>query len=167
MGRKHRRYGKYIHVLTAGLILAASVPGCRDILRPVEDRPPAMSEPHTGRTPTGEETWTRGAETLKRLIESGDFQAALAKCEELLGRTPASGEAIPEILYRKGLIYIHYDNPAKDYRRALSAFRRIVDAHPASGRVEEAKIWIGILDGMEKTRQIDLEIERKKKELNR
>jgi hypothetical protein len=33
--------------------------------------------------------------------------------------------------------------------------------------VEEAKIWIGVFETMEKVKQIDIEIEEKKKELTR
>jgi hypothetical protein len=42
-----------------------------------------------------------------------------------------------------------------------------MEEFPESPRTEEARIWVGILETMEKTRQIDIEIEEKKRELRR
>ena len=46
----------------------------------------------------------------------------------------------------------------------FSGWRRIF---PASPLAEEARIWIGVLDAFEKAKQVDLDIEAKKKELSK
>jgi outer membrane protein assembly factor BamD (BamD/ComL family) len=66
-----------------------------------------------------------------------------------------------------GLSEIHYANPKKDIGKALAFFTRLEKEYPESRYVEEAKTWIGILQTMEKARQIDNEIEKKKREMGR
>ena len=64
-----------------------------------------------------------------------------------------------------GLIYVHYDNPERDYRKSMEYFTRLIEDYPQSALVEQAKIWVNILDIIEKEKQVDIEIEQKKKDL--
>jgi hypothetical protein len=64
-----------------------------------------------------------------------------------------------------GLISAHYANPKRDYKKSLIFFQRIEKEFPESPLVEEAKIWISVLQAFEKAKQVDLEIEQKKKGL--
>jgi hypothetical protein len=66
-----------------------------------------------------------------------------------------------------GLIHVHYANPKRNIGQAQIFFARLREEFPESPRTEEARIWVGILETMEKTRQIDIEIEEKKRELRR
>jgi hypothetical protein len=43
----------------------------------------------------------------------------------------------------------------------------LIDRDPQSPLVEQAKIWIGVLNVIEKSKQVDIEIEEMKKELSR
>ncbi|MGC1456401.1 MAG: tetratricopeptide repeat protein, partial [Nitrospirota bacterium] len=70
-----------------------------------------------------------------------------------------------EALFYMGLIYVHYGNLKKDYSKALTFFRRVAKEFPQSLRAEEAKIWVGVLEAIEKAKQVDIQIEEKKKEL--
>jgi outer membrane protein assembly factor BamD (BamD/ComL family) len=66
-----------------------------------------------------------------------------------------------------GLISAHYANPKKDYKKAMNYFMRIEKEFPDSPHVEESKIWVSVLRAFEKAKQVDLEIEQKKKGLGK
>ncbi|MDH5767649.1 MAG: hypothetical protein OEZ31_01650 [Nitrospirota bacterium] len=72
-----------------------------------------------------------------------------------------------EALFNIGLIYSHYGYQKKDYKKSLTFYKRLVRDFPMSPLVEQAKIWIGVLEVIEKTKQVDIEIEEKKKKLSR
>jgi hypothetical protein len=69
------------------------------------------------------------------------------------------------MLFDAGLLYAHYNNPRKDYRKSLGCFTRLLREHPGSPLREEAGIWVGVLETMENSKQVDLELEQKKKAL--
>jgi len=101
-----------------------------------------------------------------RLLLAGDFKSSFAENEKALA---LSGAASPGdiALFNMGLIYAHQNNPEKDYKKSIAYFNRLLNEFPKSGLAEQAKIWIGVLDVIEKSKQVDIEIELKKKELNR
>ena len=98
------------------------------------------------------------------LVGNGDFDGAIKESLDELARSPKSfpGDAA---LMNLGLISAHYNNPKKDYKKALAYFKRLEREFPQSPLVEEAKIWIGVLQSFEKAKQVDIEIENIKKEL--
>ena len=100
------------------------------------------------------------------LLEKGDFEGSLKEDQKALtlaGKQPPGDTA----LYNMGLIYVHYKNPNKNYEKAKAMFDRIVREYPDSPLAEEAKIWAGVLQVIEKLKQVDIDIEEKKKELSR
>jgi hypothetical protein len=103
---------------------------------------------------------------VQHLLHQGDFGSALRETQKALFVSPKSppGDAA---LFNLGLIHAHYAYPKKDYAKALGFFTRLKKDFPGSPLVEEAKIWIGVFETMEKVKQIDIEIEEKKKELTR
>ncbi|MBP1700356.1 MAG: hypothetical protein H6Q41_5544, partial [Deltaproteobacteria bacterium] len=69
-----------------------------------------------------------------------------------------------------GLIYAHSGNPKKDFRKALDSFRKMMTDYPKSPLFEQARIWAGVLQEnerlsqvIEKSRQVDMEIEERKR----
>lgn len=102
----------------------------------------------------------------QQLLARGDFAGALRANQEVLARFPQTPPG-DVALFNMGLIHIHYANPKRDIGQAQLFFARLVEEFPESPRMEEARIWVGILETMEKTRQIDIEIEEKKRELRR
>ena len=70
-------------------------------------------------------------------------------------------------LYNLGLIYAHVDNPAKDYKKSQIYFHVLTMQFPESEFAEEARIWLGLFETIEKIQQIDVEIEQQKKQLTR
>lgn len=85
--------------------------------------------------------------------------------EEVL--SPAEMHMSAAALYNMGLIYVHYKNPNKKYEKAKAVFERVVKEYQDSPLAEEAKIWAGVLQVIEKFKQVDIDIEEKKKELSR
>lgn len=102
----------------------------------------------------------------RALIDRGDFDGAVRVYQDALAR-PGTERGIGELLFELGLLHAHNKNPKKDYRKSQDYFRRLVREYPRSALVEEAKIWIDVLDTMEKSKRVDMQIEKMKKELTR
>ncbi len=103
---------------------------------------------------------------LRTINNAGDFEKALKRNQEILSmypKTPPSDEA----LFNIGLIYAHSENPQKDYKKSMDYFHRLLKEFPRSLFIEEAKMWIGVLQDIEKAMKVDIEIEEKKKELSK
>jgi hypothetical protein len=109
------------------------------------------------------------------------------------------GTAAPDVaLFNMGLISAHSSNLKRDYPRALSSFKTLVNQYPESPFMEQAKVWIQVLEErqriagerqklleekrnltrerealsqereklkytVEKTRQLDIEIEKRRR----
>jgi len=116
--------------------------------------------------------------TGQKLLDQGDYEGALKenmKAISLCKSNPPGDEG----LFNTGLIYAHYGYPKKDYHKALDYFKKLVKVYPQSPLAGEAKIWIEILrenmrlnvvikelnQVINKSKQIDIEIDEKKKEL--
>lgn len=118
------------------------------------------------RTPPGPplpEVRTRGhMERVSGFIDRADFEGAMRACRNLLSRSPNEPRGA-EALLIMGLLSAHYANPKKDYQQAAGYFTRLEREFPRSPLAEEARIWISVLETFEKTKQIDIEIEQKKR----
>ncbi len=142
MGGKRTRAGKCVYLCLACLISLA--PGCASVATLVNGQ-------HCTRL-----------HDFESLMNRGNFDAAVKKSEEVLAASPRSPQA-EEALFALGLAYAHADNPKKDYRKSLEYFTRLGREHPGSPLAGEAKIWIGVLETIEKTKQVDIDIEERKK----
>jgi len=103
---------------------------------------------------------------VQSLIHKGDFDGALKESQDTLDISPNDPPG-DEALFYMGLIYAHYGNPKKDYQKANAFFIRVIKEFPQSPRAEESRIWIGVLESIEKAKQVDIQIEEKKKELTK
>jgi len=115
-----------------------------------------------------------------KLFAQGDYEGALNENQKVLSLC-AGTRLVDEALFNMGLICAHSGNPKKDYGRALSFFRRLVKDYPHSPLVQQAKVWVGVLEEnaklnqtieklnqtIEKSKEIDIEIEEKKREKTR
>jgi TolA-binding protein len=102
----------------------------------------------------------------QKLLAKGDYEGALEENQKILSKYPNKPPG-DEALFNTGLIYAHSKNPQKDYQKSILFFNKLVEGFPRSPLAEQAKIWIGVLQVIEKTKQIDIEIEEMKKELSR
>jgi tetratricopeptide (TPR) repeat protein len=149
MGIKRAWTGKYIYLCVASLtFLFLFVFSCAT-LKDLIDR-----ETH--------ESLRNG----KELLANGDYEGALKENLKVLSKhsnRPPGDEA----LFNIGLIYAHYGNPKRDYKKSISFFKKLLKEQPESPLAEQAKIWIGVLEVIEKSKQVDVEIEEMKKELSK
>jgi len=102
----------------------------------------------------------------RELLAVGNFKEALQENQRVLSlseKAPHKDQA----LFNMGLIYAHYDNPEKDYKKSHMYFERLIQEYPQSPLVEQARIWLDIFNVIEREKQVDIEIEKRKKELKR
>lgn len=106
----------------------------------------------------------------QRLLAQGDFEGAVGEHQRALGLAHHKPPE-DEILFHLGLIYAHPNNPKKDYAKSLDFFKRLIKDHPKSPLSEQAKTWVGILqeneklsEVIQKSKQVDIEIEERKRE---
>ena len=107
----------------------------------------------------------------QRLLGQGDFDGAVAAAQRVLSLSPRRPPE-DDALLTLGLIYAHPGNPKKDFTKSLEFFRRLVKEYPTSHSAEQGKIWIGMLqeneklnEVIQKSKQVDLEIEEKKRDI--
>ncbi len=102
----------------------------------------------------------------RKLLGQGDYEGSFRESQKALalaGRKPPGDEAF----FHMGLIYAHYRNPRRDYGKSADFFGKLLKDYPQSSLAEQARIWIGVLHVIEKSKQVDIEIEEMKKELLR
>jgi len=102
----------------------------------------------------------------KKLLDLGDFKGSFEENQKVLSlfpNTPPGDSA----LFNMALVYAHYNNPDRNYKKSIAYFKRLTEEFPKSKLHEQAKIWIEVLETMEKAKQVDIEIEEKRKELTR
>ena len=113
----------------------------------------------------GEEK-VREAEALAR---AGGYPGATRILEEL-ARQPPSASSRDRALYALGRLFVLPDNPARDYRQALSYFDRLVREYPESVYVPDARAWRDLISAyfariqeLERLKRIDVELERQRR----
>jgi hypothetical protein len=141
------------------------------ILERLPPRPAIKVEPPPEPAPEAKETReAREAEghlqTAQQLMAKGDYEASLKEANKVLlvAKDTAPSDAA---VFHMGLVHAHPNNTKKDNKKAISFFTRVVKSYPESPLAEQAKIWIGVLDGLEKLKQVDLEIEERKRDRTR
>jgi tetratricopeptide (TPR) repeat protein len=106
----------------------------------------------------------------QRLLAAGDFEGCINENQRVLSLAhPRSSK--DEALFNLGLVYAHEGNPKKDFLKSLDFFKRLIREHPRSPLVEQAKIWVGLLQEydslnqvIQKLKQVDIEVEERKRE---
>lgn len=83
----------------------------------------------------------------KVLFKEGNYEAAMKENQKLLSEGKAPGDMA---LYNIGIISACSLNPKKDYPKALDTFQKLVSEYPHSSFVEEAKVWIQLLEEHQK-----------------
>lgn len=150
MDRKHCRKRKHIFLCIAGLILLSLV-SCASLGESIKKGLCSRSSTQ---------------EFLHSLKSTGDFESAVKRSQETLSKSPKTPPG-DEALFDMGLVYAHPRNPKKDYRKSVDYFKRLLKDFPHSPYVEETKMWVGVLEDIEKAMKVDIEIEKKKKELSK
>ena len=191
MGRKRTGKGKYVYFCIASLIIL-SFSGCATIEKTkqrVEVGTPLPQTKERVEVESYPSEKTKGQEEIKgkgktreqvkadeyllrgqKLLARGDYEGSLRENQKTLS-VSAHNPPGDEALFNMGLIYAHSGNPKKDYGKSLEFFKKLLKDYPQSPLVEQAKIWIGVLQENEKlthmleeSKQVDVEIEERKRE---
>src|SRR3989337_356047 len=161
MGRKRTTARKYIYFFTTSLLILnlLSCTSLKEEKRIKED----VTVPKIEETKVEEQKEVFAHLLLaKKLLSQGEYDGSLRENQKVLslsGKNPPGDEA----LFNTGLIYSHYGNPKKDFKRSLEFFQKLLDDYPQSPLIDQAKIWIGVLQVIEESKKVDIEIEQKKK----
>lgn len=86
----------------------------------------------------------KSIEKANQFFKQGKYEAALQESEKafsLAGKNSPGDKA----LFHMGLIYAHGSNPKKDYEKSMHYFRMILREYPQSPLVEEARVFINLL----------------------
>lgn len=111
------------------------------------------------------------------LLEQRDYEGSIRENQKVLS---LAGQNSPgdEALFNLALIYAHSGNPKKDYRKSINFFKKLTKDYPQSPFSIQARIWTGVLmeneklsqtiqklnQVIEESKQVDIEIEEKKRE---
>jgi tetratricopeptide (TPR) repeat protein len=153
MGREHTRQGKHVHLFAAGLLIIL-LAGC-SVLENVQLRAVQSERAREGREHLA---------LSRDLLARGNFEEALRESQKVLHlaspRTP-----VDEALYTTGLIWVHPDNPKRDYNKAIVAFTSLQKDYPGSRLAAEAKSWTVVLLDYGKLEQSKERLEQAKERL--
>jgi len=162
LGRKRSRNWKCFYLCIAGLI-AVSLAGCT-----------ALKQMKT--------SWSAREHlaAARTLFDQGDYEGSLRENQKVISLSDNSPPE-DEALFYAGVIYAHYGYHRRDYQKSLDHFKRLVRNFPQSPYTGKARIFIGILQDNErskreiealnktikKSKQVDIEIDEKKKGLSK
>ncbi len=109
----------------------------------------------------------------RRLLSQQDFDGA-AKENQRAITLARNRPPVDEALFQLGLIAATVANPKRDNKAATAYFNRVIREYPQSPWVDQAKAWIGVLQAndklaetLEKSKQVDIEIEEKRRQKER
>jgi TolA-binding protein len=152
MGRKRSGSGQLVYFCVAQLIVL-SVSGCA-AWRALRDADEGRQAVQRARQHFARQEYDASVKENQRAVA-------------LLRNKPPADEAV----FFLGLAFAHAGNPKKDNRAAVNYFARVVKEYPQSPWVDQAKAWIGVLqsnekltDTLEKSKQVDIEIEEKRRQ---
>ncbi len=126
------------------------------------------------------EEWEQIRESFllsQKLLAEGNYEGALKENQRIFslsGQNPPGDKA----LFNMGLIHAHPGYPKRDPAKSLALFRRLIKDYPQSPWAQQAKTWVAVLQEneklgrsiedlnrvIEKSKQVDIEIEEKKRE---
>lgn len=163
----------WVGVLQANLETAKNFEKLKSSMRHREERRERLKEPRkTKQGDTGFEESEEGRQHLirsQKLLAQGNYEGAAGEGQKLLALSdPRSSK--DEALFNLGLIYAHFGNPQRDIEKSLEYFKRLIKNYPKSPFVEQAKIWVGILEENEELnyliqnlKQVDIDVEEMKR----
>jgi len=83
------------------------------------------------------------------LLFQKDYEGALREYQRVLSVSSCRPEKA-NALFNMGLIFVHFGYPKKNYDESLDLFVRILNEYSDSPLVEQARIWVGVLQEYEK-----------------
>jgi tetratricopeptide (TPR) repeat protein len=145
----------------------------KDAMKNLEKATQALKESEKAKQPGAR--WEEYGEAREHLIRSqkflaqGNYEGAVSENKKILS---SSDPRFPkdEALFNLGLIYAHFGNPQQDLEKSIEYFKTLIKNNAKSPLVEQAKVWVEILQENEelnhllrKLKQVDIEIEEMKR----
>lgn len=100
----------------------------------------------------------------EQMIEQGKFPEGMRYYERAAALAPCEPPG-DRALFDMALVFVHHNNPGRDYNRSLALFQKLIHDFPESSQVPQASVWIDVLQTIEKAKQVDIEIEETQKQL--
>ena len=158
MGGKRKRKGQCFYLCAACLIII-SLAGCA-----------ALKEMKTSRDAR------EHINTANALFDRGDYEGSLRENQKVISLCDDSPPG-DEALFNAGVIYAHHGYSRRDLQKSADFFKKLQRNFPHSPFAGRAKVFTGMLHDNErlkreiealnkairKTKQVDMEIEEKKK----
>src|ERR671925_80953 len=170
MGRKSSGARQYVPLCAAIVMLLEA---CTLFQQPPEPLPPPVApepavrpEPEIVIEPREVRERREANERLQlaqNLLAKGDYEGSLRESRKVLTLVNDQSPADTAV-FNMGLVYANPKNPKRDNKQAIGFFNRVIKNYPDSPWVEQAKIWVGVLDGVEKLKQVDIDIEGKRRD---
>lgn len=170
MGRERTRAGKFVYFCAACMILSFLL-SCMTSKKEINSG--TSQEVPRSKFSSPEDSITQACDRLlrsKKTFHLGDYAASLKESQRILS-LPGKHSLKDQALFHMGLIYAYVENPQRDVGKALGSFKKILKHYPKSPLADEAKVWAGILQEnmklsqvIEKTKQVDISVEEKKRE---
>lgn len=128
------RSGREFQALLCGALLAASfyLPACA-----------TLKSSETIQSPPAAEMRSEHLERAEKFFAQGKYEEAFKENRNALS---GGGKEADIALFNLGVISAYSRNPKKDYPKALSYFKQVVQAYPKSTRAEPAMAWIHVLE---------------------
>ncbi|MBN2538872.1 MAG: tetratricopeptide repeat protein [Deltaproteobacteria bacterium] len=104
--------------------------------------------------------------TSNTFLYNGNISQSLMEYQKVVSMYPHDSPG-DRALFNIGLIYAHHKNPQRDYKKSITFFKKMIDEFPESPLIDEASLWIEVLQVIEKMKRVDIEIEKKKKDLEK
>jgi len=170
MGRERTRAGNFVYFCVACLIFFFLL-SCMTSNKEFNSK--TSQEVSRGKSSSPEESITPACDRLlqsKKLFHLGDYAGSLKESQRILS-LPGKHSLKDQALFHVGLIYAYVENPQRDFGKALGSFKKILKDYPKSPLADEAKVWAGMLQEnmklsqvIEKSKQVDISVEEKKRE---
>ncbi len=143
MGRKQTRRRKYLHLCVA-IVIVITLCSCTTLSN-FEKRIEIIDHMHLG----------------DRILSQGDTSQALKEYQKVISLSPHEPPA-DRALFNIGLIYAHHKYPQRDYKKSITFFKRMIDEFPESPLLEEATVWVEVLQVIEEGKQSNISLRKEK-----
>lgn len=91
----------------------------------------------------------------QKLLLQKDYEGARLAYQKVLSFTPRQPFE-DEALWGIAMIDAHFGNPKRDYKKSIEHLLILLNEHPQSDLVEQAKIWVGVLlENVESNQKIE------------
>ena len=140
MGRKQSRNWQYLYLCIISLI---GIYFCGCARQHVIPKKAVYVPPQ----PQTIEKCKEDNELLQRseeLLTQGNYSGALAANQKILS-LPDNDLSKDEALYNIGIIYAHYKNPERNYKKSIKVFKSLIHKYPDSRLIEQSKVWLEVL----------------------